>query len=246
MVSIITPAYNASGYITETIDSIKNQTYEDWELIVIDDCSTDNTVEVVNQYQLQDKRIRLIRAEINGGVATARNLGLQVAKGDYIAFLDSDDLWKPEKLEKQLAFMQRHDCILSYTDFQHFDSVKGTLGKVIKCPKKMRANDILKNTTIGCLTVMVDKRKAGEFYMPNLKHTEDNCCWYHILEKGYTAYNVGEVLSLYRVGNSSLTKNKGKSARQQWDTYREYFRFPVPRSAYYYACYAFNAILRHL
>ena len=245
MISIITPAFNAEMYIAETIKSIQAQTFNDWELIIVDDCSTDNTVSVASSFAKFDNRIKVFKAISNNGVAKARNLGLENAKGEYVAFLDSDDLWKPTKLEKQVAFMQKNNCILTYTDFQQFHSVNGVLGKVITCPKKMTANDILKNTAIGCLTVMVDKKQAGEFRMPNLKHTEDNCTWYHILKKGYTAYKYPEVLSLYRVGNLSLTKNKSRSAKQQWETYRNYFQFNTIKSTYYYIWYAINAVLRH-
>lgn len=247
IVSIITPAYNAEAYIAETIESICNQSYTDWELIIVDDCSKDNTLSVVEEYAKRDKRIQLIKTPQNGGVAKARNIGLEHAKGDYISFLDSDDLWAPDKLEKQLKFMMAHNYVLTYTDYQKFNTVTGQRGKVIKCPKKMKASDILKNTAIGCLTVMVDKKQAGEFRMPLLKHTEDNCTWYNILKQtNSTAYNLGEVLSYYREGNASLTNNKGKSARQQWDTYRQYFKFSPIKSAYYYCWYAINAILRHL
>lgn len=246
LISIITPAYNAEKFIGETIKSVQQQTYQNWELIIVDDCSKDYTSVLVNDYVKEDHRIRLIKAPQNGGVAKARNIGLENAKGDYIAFVDSDDLWMPEKLEKQLAYMQASGCVLSYTDFQKFNTTDGSLGKVMKCPNKMRANDILKNTAIGCLTVMVDKKQTGEFRMPPLNHTEDNCTWYHILKKtNQTAYNIGEVLSLYRDGNASMTKNKGKSAKQQWYTYRGYFKFSRIKSAYYFICYAINAILRH-
>lgn len=246
MISIITPAYNAEHYICETIKSVQAQTYQDWELIVVDDCSTDNTSVLVSEYAKSDTRIKLLKAPQNGGVAKARNLGLENANGEYIAFVDSDDLWKPNKLEKQLAFMKEKGCVLSYTDFQKFNSADGSLAKVMRCPKRMRAIDILKNTAIGCLTVMVDKKQAGEFRMPPLNHTEDNCTWYHILKNtNQTAYNVGEVLSLYRDGNASMTKNKGKSAKQQWYTYRCYFKFSRIKSAYYFTCYAINAVLRH-
>lgn len=246
MVSIITPTYNAENYIGETIESVRNQTYQDWEMIIIDDCSTDNTSVIIKGYADNDSRIKLIKAPQNGGVAKARNLGLEQAQGDYIAFVDSDDLWKPDKLEKQVAFMKEKGGVLSYTDFQKFNTEDGSLGKVMKCPAKMKANDILKNTAIGCLTVMVDKKQAGEFRMPPLGHTEDNCTWYHILKKtNQTAYNVGEVLSLYRDGNASMTKNKGKSAKQQWYTYRGYFKFSRIKSAYYFTWYAINAVLRH-
>lgn len=246
MISIITPAYNAENFICETIKSVQAQTYKDWELIIVDDCSTDYTSVLANDYAKEDSRIKVIKAPQNGGVAKARNIGLENAKGDYIAFVDSDDLWKPEKLKKQLAFMKEKGCILSYTDFQKFNTTDASLGKVMRCPKKMRANDILKNTAIGCLTVMVDKKQAGEFRMPPLNHTEDNCTWYHILKNtGQTAYNLGEVLSLYRDGNASMTKNKGKSAKQQWETYRCYFKFSRIKSAYYFAWYAINAVMRH-
>lgn len=246
MVSIITPAFNAENYIGETIESVKAQSYQDWELIIVDDCSTDNTLAIVKGYTDNDSRIKLIKAPQNGGVAKARNLGIEQAQGDYIAFVDSDDLWKPDKLEKQVAFMKEKGCVLSYTDFQKFNTEDGSLGKVMKCPAKMKANDILKNTAIGCLTVMVDKKQSGEFRMPPLGHTEDNCTWYHILKKtNQTAYNVGEVLSLYRDGNASMTKNKGKSAKQQWYTYRGYFKFSRIKSAYYFTWYAINAVLRH-
>lgn len=245
-ISIITPAYNAENYICETIKSVQAQTYQDWELIIVDDCSTDYTNVLAKEYAVKDPRIKVIKAPQNGGVAKARNIGLENATGDFIAFVDSDDLWKPEKLEKQLDFMKEKGCVLSYTDFQKFNTTDGSLGKVMRCPKKMRANDILKNTAIGCLTVMVDKKRAGEFRMPPLNHTEDNCTWYHILKNtGQNAYNLGEVLSLYRDGNASMTKNKGKSAKQQWETYRCYFKFSRIKSAYYFTWYAINAVLRH-
>lgn len=246
LISIITPAYNAENFIGETIKSVQQQTYPNWELIIVDDCSKDYTSVLVNDYVKEDHRIRLIKAPQNGGVAKARNIGLENAKGEYIAFVDSDDLWKPDKLEKQLSFMKEKGCVLSYTDFQKFNTNDGSLGKVMKCPAKMKAEDILKNTAIGCLTVMVDKKQAGEFRMPPLGHTEDNCTWYQILKKTNSeAYNQGEVLSLYREGNASLTKNKGKSAKQQWETYRRYFGFSRIKSAYYFAWYAINAVLRH-
>lgn len=246
MVSIITPAYNAKEYIHDTIKSVMDQTYSQWELIIIDDCSTDNTFDIAQEYATIDSRIKVIRTSQNGGVARARNIGLEQASGDYIAFVDSDDLWVPEKLSKQVTFMQSKGCILSFTDFQRFNANDGVLGRVIKCPKKMKASDILRNTAIGCLTVMVDRKKVGDFRMPLLNHTEDNVTWYNILKRMNSyAYNLGEVLSYYREGNASLTKNKGKSAMQQWKTYREYFHFSIIRSTYYYCCYVLNAILRY-
>lgn len=245
-VSIITPAYNASEFIVETIRSVQNQTLSSWELLVVDDCSVDNTVEIVEGLAQKDLRIKLIKAASNGGVARARNLGLERAKGEFIAFLDSDDLWLSDKLEKQVRFMEENNLLLTYTNFQKF-STNGKIGKIIKCPKRMKAEDILRNTAIGCLTVMINKRKTGDFRMPLLQHTEDNCTWYNILkEHNSIAYNLGEVLAYYRDGNVSLTQNKCNSAKLQWETYRNYYRYPVIKSAYLYFWYSINAILRYL
>lgn len=246
LVSIIMPCFNAASYIRESVESIRSQTFKEWELIIVDDCSKDSSIDIISSLVKEDERIKLICHKKNAGVSAARNTGIAEARGEYIAFLDSDDIWKPEKLEKQLAFMKEKGCVLSYTDFQKFNTSDGTLGKVMRCPKRMCASDILKNTAIGCLTVMVDKKQAGEFRMPPLNHTEDNCTWYHILkDTNQTAYNLGEVLSFYRDGNASMTKNKGKSAKLQWQTYRCYFKFSRIKSAYYFTWYAINAVLRH-
>ncbi|MGX5687481.1 glycosyltransferase family 2 protein [Arcticibacter tournemirensis] len=246
LISVITPAYNVSKHITETILSVQKQTYKNWEMIIVDDCSEDNTFEIISDFSKQDTRIKVFKHKKNAGVAAARNTALNQASGEYIAFVDGDDLWTEDKLEKQLAFMQANDYALTYTDHQNFDSDSGAKRKIITAPKRMRANDILSNTAIACLTVMINRKKVGDFQMPLLGHTEDNCTWYEILKKGHTAYALPECLSLYRVGNSSLTKNKSIAAKQQWNTYRKYFKFSVIKSAYYFSMYAVNAIIRHL
>ena len=246
MVSVIIPAYNSEKYISETIESVQKQSFQDWEAIIVDDCSTDQTFLLAKKYAIRDSRIRVIKMPQNRGVAVARNVGLENASGDYIAFVDSDDLWKPDKLQKQFAFMQKNGCVLSYSDYQFFDTDNGALGKVMRCPKQMSANDILRNTAIGCLTVMVNRKRAGEFKMPLLSHTEDNCTWYQILKRtNQIALNVGEVLSLYRKGNESLTSNKFKAAKQQWGTYRNYYKFSIIKSAYFFICYSCNAIMKY-
>lgn len=247
LVSIVTPAYNASHLIGDTIKSVQEQSYVDWEMIIIDDCSSDNTVEIVEEYAKSDNRIKLLKAPQNGGVARARNIGLDAAKGNYIAFLDSDDLWMPDKLAKQVSFMQQNRYILTYTYYTIFNSDDGKELKTIKSPKSMRATTILKDTAIACLTVMVDKTQAGDFRMPLLGHTEDNCTWYNILNDGNRiAYCLPEVLAKYRSGHKSMTNNKIEAAKMQWDTYRNHFRFSRIKSAYYFACYAFNAIIKYI
>lgn len=244
-ISVITPAYNASEFLSETIESVLKQTFKDWEMIIIDDCSNDNTFEIANNYSKQDSRIKVIKNETNSGVAATRNHGLDVATGEYIAFVDSDDLWLPEKLEKQLSFMEESKYALTYTKFQKYITETKEKSKVIKAPKKMTAKKILGNTAIGCLTVMVNRKMVGDFHMPLLKHTEDNCTWQEILSRGYVAYGMQEVLSLYRISSNSLTSKKSSAAKQQWETYRKYYKFSFIKSFYYFTKYAFNAVIRH-
>lgn len=244
-ISIITPAYNAGKYIEETIKSVQTQTFTDWEMVIVNDCSKDNTYEIAKAYADADKRIKLINHEKNAGVAAARNTALDASTGDYIAFLDSDDLWLPDKLEKQLMFMDTGQYALTYTNYQKFNSDTGEKGKVICAPAVMTAKRIYGDTSIGCLTVMVNRSMVGTFHMPKLNHTEDNITWQGILSRGYTAYRLDETLSLYRESSASLTNSKKKAAKQQWQTYREYYKFSVIKSAFYFSQYAFHAVKKH-
>lgn len=244
-ISIITPAYNAGRFLPEAVQSVEQQTFTDWEMIIVDDCSKDDTYKVACGFAKNDNRIKVIQHKINSGVAAARNTALDAATGDYIAFLDSDDKWMPEKLEMQLSFMERYNYALTYTSYQLFNSNTGQLERIILAPKKMTARAIYGNTAIGCLTVIVNRKMVGTFHMPLLNHTEDNCTWQEILNRGYVAYGMDEVLSLYREGNTSLTNSKKKAAMQQWQTYREYYKFSVLESVCYFICYAINAIKKH-
>lgn len=244
-VSIITPAYNAAPYLEETIKSVQAQTFQNWEMIIVDDCSKDNTYQVANTFAASDMRIKVLQNRQNSGVAKTRNVALDAATGEYIAFLDSDDLWLPDKLKKQLEFMDSGKHALTYTNYQKFKSSTGEKGKVIRGPTTMTAKKIYGDTSIGCLTVMVNRDIVGPFHMPNLKHTEDNITWQEILSRGYMAYRLDETLSLYREGNSSLTSSKKKAAKQQWQTYRAYYKFSFIKSAFYFSQYALHAVKKH-
>lgn len=244
-VSVIMPAYNAEKYLPEAIRSVQAQTYSDWELVICDDCSKDNTYQIALDFAQDDARIKVIKNEVNSGVAQTRNHALDRAIGEYIAFLDSDDLWLPDKLQKQLDFMRDKTCVLSYTAYQNFSDDTGQKGKVVPAKEKMTAKQIYGDTSIGCLTVLVNRQQIGAFHMPLLKHTEDNCTWQEILSRGYDAYGLNEVLALYRVGNVSLTCSKKKAAMQQWETYRKHYKFSVVKSAYYFLQYAVNALKKH-
>lgn len=245
LVSIIMPAYNAEKYIADSINSVKDQTYRNWELIVINDCSSDKTVEIVEELASKDERIHLINNKKNFGVALSRNRGIREATGKYIAFLDSDDLWISDKLEKQIAFMDYQGINFSFTNYQKFDSETGKRTKVMRGPDVMSADDVLGDTSIGCLTVVINQQAVGKFYMPDMKHMEDNATWYEILKKGNKAYRIDEILALYREGNQSLTANKFDSAVQQWNVYRHYFAFGRIRSIMLFASYAVKAVKKH-
>ncbi len=244
-VSIITPAYNSGKYIDETIQSVINQTHKNWEMIIVDDCSSDDTQLIVKEYASKDKRIKLISNKENYGVAISRNIGLKKAKGKYVAFIDSDDLWDKEKLKKQLVFMENNTIYFSFSSYQKFDSNSGKKEKVINVPLVITANEILENTIIGCLTVMINREKIGDFYMPNLNHMEDNATWYSILKKGYNAYGIQEILAYYREGTASLTSSKAKAALQQWRVYRDYFHFTVMQSVTYFVKWGYHAVIKH-
>ncbi len=245
-VSIVTPAYNASEFIEETIKSVQAQTFNDWEMIIVDDCSQDNTLQIALDLSEKDPRIKVLHNTFNSGVSVSRNKALDIAVGEYIAFLDSDDLWLPQKLEKQVEFMDTGQYVLTYTNYQRFNTKTGERDKkVIRAPSTMTAKRIYGNTSIGCLTVMVNRKRSGSFHMPLINHTEDNITWQEILARGYTAYRLNEVLSLYREGNSSLTSGKKKAAIQQWQTYRNYYKFSVVKSAFYFVKYALHAVKKH-
>lgn len=245
-VSVITPAYQAARFLEETIKSVQAQTFPAWEMIIVDDCSIDDTYALALRIAEKDERIKVLRNEKNSGVAATRNKALDAATGEYIAFLDSDDLWLPQKLEKQVEFMDTGQYVLTYTNYQKFNSETGERNnKVIRAPATMTAKRIYGDTSIGCLTVMVNRNKSGPFHMPLLGHTEDNITWQEILARGYVAHRLDEVLSLYREGNASLTSGKKSAAKQQWSTYREYYKFSVPKSAYYFTQYAFHAVKKH-
>ena len=245
-VSVITPAYNAAPFLEETVKSVQNQTFTDWEMIIVDDCSNDLTFAIAQNLARKDPRIKVFQNDRNSGVAITRNRALESANGKYVAFLDSDDLWLPQKLERQIEFMESKQYVFTYTNYKKFDSKTGKQqDRVIKAPAVMTAKQLYGDTSIGCLTVMVNREKTGPFYMPLLDHTEDNVTWQQLLARGYTGHRLDMVLSLYREGNSSLTSGKKKAAMQQWNTYRDYYKFSIPTSLFYFTQYAYHAIKKH-
>lgn len=210
LVSIIMPSYNTAGYIAETIRSVLAQTYSNWELIIVDDCSTDNTDDVVAQF-LSDSRIRYLKNEKNSGAAISRNWALREAKGKWIAFLDSDDLWVPEKLEKQIRFMETNNYHFSYTNYIEIDEQSKPNGKKITGPKKITKTGMYRYCWPGCLTVMYDAKAVGLIQIADIKKNNDYAMWLQVCKKT-NCYLLDEVLAYYRRGrNGSISTHSYKT-----------------------------------
>ena len=205
LVSIIMPAFNSAGYICESIDSVLAQTYAEWELWVVDDGSMDNTADIVKNFK--DKRIHYVKQSTNKGVSAARNLGIERSRGRFLAFLDSDDVWLPEKLEKQLDFMHRKKCGISYTEYRHFGNQPDVAGKLIRTRDSVDYQGLLRGNDIGCLTVIIDRWQHPRIVMPPYRH-EDYLTWLGLLSGGGMAYSLHEDLARYRKSDKSLSSNK--------------------------------------
>ena len=244
LVSIITPAYNCAYTIAETIESVLGQSYDCWEMIIVDDCSTDATVAVVQKYQEQDSRIRLIQLEKNQGVANARNIGMQRAQGRYLAFLDSDDIWLKDKLTEQILFMKENDIAFSYTQYRQFRENVENCKKLIDIIEVVNYKELLKRNIIGCLTVVLDREKIPVFHMPKERH-EDYIVWLSILKQGYKAYGLKQDLARYRISNASVSGDKQKSALWTWNIYRNIEKLSLIKSLYYFSYYFIYALKKH-
>ena len=244
-VSVITPTYNSAFFIEECIASVSSQTYENFEHIIIDDGSNDGTTDLVKQLAKNDERIRLIELGNNAGAAIARNKGIAEAKGRFIAFLDSDDLWVPEKLQKQIAFMTENEIAFCYANYIVIDE-KGAFVERRTVASKLNYVDILKSCQIGCLTAIYDAKLLGKIYMPEIKKRQDFGLWLKILKKTEYGYGINEELSKYRIRAGSLSSNKISAALHQWKMLYEYEKIGFVKSSFYFSLYAFAAIRRRL
>jgi teichuronic acid biosynthesis glycosyltransferase TuaG len=242
LVSIITPMYNSEKFIEGTINSVLSQTYQEWEMLIIDDCSSDNCPNIVKSYMQDDDRIKYIRTESNRGVSHARNVALENAAGQFIAFLDSDDQWESSKLEKQIGFMIQNDSAITFTAYELMDENTNKLNKAIRVPKSVDYRKLLRGNVMGCLTVVIDKTKLDfKIKMSGVPH-EDYVLWLSILKKGYIAYGIDEVLAMYRKSSTSLSGNKIKAAKWTWNIYRNVEKISLPVAIYYFIHYGINGI----
>ena len=211
LVSIITPSYNSAKFIKQCIESVIAQTYTNWEMLIVDDFSRDDSCLVIKELAKKERRIKCFLLDENIGAAKARNVAIRKAKGKYIAFLDSDDLWEPQKLEKQIYFMNQNDISFSFTNYQSISEDGSYVIDIIEVPMKMAYHDYLKNTIIGCLTVIIDREKTGNFEMKNIRSSHDMALWLLIMRRGFDAYGLDENLARYRIVSTSNTANKWRA-----------------------------------
>ena len=246
-ISIVMPLYNAKKYIKTAMKSVLNQTFTDWELIVVDDCSTDNPDEIIYEFLQKDSRIKFIKLKKNFGPAVARNVGIDIAEGKYLAFLDADDIWKRNKLERQINFMTQNNISFSFTGYEFADENGNSTNKIVEVPNKMTYKMSLKNTIISTPSVIIDLEKVGKAnsYMPNVSH-EDSATWWKILKQGHIAYGLNESLYYYRRSPKTLSSNKIKSMKMKWNLYRKYEKMAYPKSIFYFSINSFNALKKRL
>jgi len=232
LVSVIMPCYNMEKYVGNSIASIQAQTYANWELLVVDDGSKDRSREILSRMASEDPRIKPIFLEQNRGITNARNTGLDHSSGRYIAFLDSDDLWEPEKLHKHIEFMATNDVAFTYSAY-HRIKEDGTYINLKSVPPQLNYRKLLKKNEIGCLSVVIDKSKTGPVHMPNLKH-EDYATWLNVLrDTGFTAYGLQEPLAKYLVREGSVSRNKWRSMTWVYRIYRKQENFSQVKSLFY-------------
>ncbi|EEK76128.1 hypothetical protein bcere0009_49760 [Bacillus cereus R309803] len=244
LISIITPTYNCGKFIEDTIKSVVKQTYQNWEMIIVDDCSSDNTKEIVEKYTSQDNRIKYYVLQENSGAAVARTKAMELSSGSYMAFLDSDDLWPENKLESQLNFMKENNYAFTCTDYEQIDEKNNHLNKVIKTKEKTNYNGVLLSCPIGNSTVMYNVEKLGKFEVPNIRKRNDDALWLQILKKEKYVYGMPNVLMQYRVRNNSISSNKVDLIKYHWYLYREIENLSILRSAFHICFWVFLKLSR--
>lgn len=242
LVSIIMPSYNSAKTILESINSVIEQTYTNWELLITDDGSVDNTVELLHELELSDSRINVVVNKCNKGAGFSRNQSIKRSRGKYISFLDADDIWSPNKLSAQVDYMENTGVLFSYTAYQKF-SVAG-LGGVIIPPNRVTYNELLRGCVIGCLTAMFNAEKLGRQTMPLIRKRQDMGLWLQLLKVCSEAHCIPEVLAYYRT-DGGMSQNKLNAAIYQWRLYRDVVGLSLSRSVWYFGWYAINGFIKY-
>ncbi|WP_046755352.1 glycosyltransferase family 2 protein [Kordia jejudonensis] len=233
LVSVITPTYNAELFITQTIDSVRAQSYKNWEMVIVDDASADTTTDILKKYSELDHRIKFHALETNSGAAIARNTAIEKASGSYIAFLDADDLWMPEKLSKQIVFMQEKDIDVCFSSYELMDEAGISLGKMVKALPKVDFSKMLKSNYVGNLTGIYNAETLGKVYMPNIRKRQDWALWLTLIKKVGFAYSIQEPLAKYRLRENSISSNKLNLLKYNYTIYRKALKFGAFKSTVY-------------
>ena len=246
LVSIIMPSFNAERYIAHSIESVLAQTYRHWELLVTDDCSTDSTPQIVRAFAEKDERINFAIAPKHQGIALTRNLSIHRAKGRFVAFLDNDDLWLPNKLEIQIGFMLSNNYAFSYSAYELMNEDGTPKHKVIKTKGEVDYYKYLRNTILGSGTIVMDVQQTGTLVMPLNATSDDMALWCEVLKDGFVAYPINDVLMRYRIRNNSASANKIKASCDVWRVYRQQEKLSLWFSLWCFVGYAFNAVKKRL
>lgn len=244
LVSVIMPTYNCGRFIEETIASIQAQSYENWEIVIMDDCSTDNTRELVENMMARDGRIKYHCLSENSGAAVARTEAMKLADGEYMAFCDSDDLWMPDKLEKQLKFMSDNGYAFSCTAYEQIDEDSVSLGRVIKTVEKTDYNRLLLDCPVGNSSVMYHVEKMGKFEVPNIRKRNDDALWLQMLKKEKYIWGMPEVLMRYRIRKNSISSNKLSVVKYHWILYRDIEHLSVLRAVFHIGFWCFLKVFK--
>jgi glycosyltransferase involved in cell wall biosynthesis len=247
LVSIITPVYNSEKYIGETIESVLAQTYSNWEMLIVDNGSTDHSLDIIYQYAAKDARIKVFQqTKKNGFPSYTRNMAIEEAQGKYIAFLDSDDVWYPEKIAIQLAYISDHpDCHIICTSYEKVNKEGVSDNRVVKPRMITNYIQLLKTNSIGNLTGMYNQEKLGKCFQKPIFH-EDYLMWLTLLKKGEVAHGIDEVTAKYRIHNRSVSSSKLKVIRAQWYIYRQELNLNFFYATYFFTCYTYYGIKKHL
>lgn len=242
LVSIIMPAYNAARFIEDAINSVQNQTYKNWELLICDDCSTDKTKKIISSFMKNDRRIKLFELEKNSGAAIARNTSIKNASGQFISFLDSDDIWKTKKLEKQIEFMKLNNYLFTCTYYDKINNKGTKLNQVVKYAKVANFNTLLYYSP-GNSTVIYNSNELGKFYIPSIRKRNDYLMWFQVIQKSKYLNCLQQNLSSHRIVENSLSHKKMSLVKYHWKIYNKELRMSPLKSLYYCCFWMFKGVL---
>jgi glycosyltransferase involved in cell wall biosynthesis len=245
LVSIITPTYNSEKFITETIQSVQNQNYKNWEMLIVDDCSSDKTVAIIQQFMEDDHRIHLIRLNKNSGASKARNKAISEVKGDFMTFLDADDIWFPDFIENSIATIQETGIPFVFSSYRRSNEKLEFVYSDFIVPQKVTYTDILKTNSISCLTAFIDVKKLGVKLMPDIRKRQDMGLWLKYLKEIPFAYGIQKPKAIYRIRENSLSRDKKKLLKYQWQFYRDVEKLSIFESMYYMVQWMIRGFLKY-